>query len=37
VVGRRGTGGLLGLRLGGVVHALLHHSGCPVAVVPGVA
>ncbi|MFL6116317.1 MAG: universal stress protein [Catenulispora sp.] len=30
---RRGDGHL-GMRLGPVVHALLHHSGCPVAVVP---
>jgi nucleotide-binding universal stress UspA family protein len=37
VVGRRGGGGLLGLRLGSVVQAMLHHAACPVAVVPGTA
>jgi nucleotide-binding universal stress UspA family protein len=33
VVGVRGTSGLVGARLGAVSHALLHHAGCPVAVV----
>ncbi|MGV9253647.1 universal stress protein [Streptomyces sp. NPDC003697] len=33
VVGRRAAG-RLGAHLGPVVHAVLHHAGCPVAVVP---
>jgi nucleotide-binding universal stress UspA family protein len=35
VLGARGAGGLPGRRLGAAAHALLHHAGCPVAVVPG--
>jgi nucleotide-binding universal stress UspA family protein len=34
VVGRRPPRGPLGLRLGTVSHAVLHHASCPVAVVP---
>ncbi|MFF1739092.1 universal stress protein [Streptomyces mirabilis] len=34
VVGVRRHHGLAGLRLGRVAHTLLHHSACPVAVVP---
>ncbi|MEU6809945.1 universal stress protein [Streptomyces sp. NPDC046831] len=33
VVGRRAAG-RLGTHMGPVVHAVLHHAGCPVAVVP---
>jgi nucleotide-binding universal stress UspA family protein len=33
VAGTRGLGGVPGLRLGSVTHALLHHCACPVAVV----
>ncbi|MFF7274919.1 universal stress protein [Streptomyces griseorubiginosus] len=34
VVGAKRRAGHLGLQLGRVAHAVLHHSGCPVAVVP---
>ena len=34
VVGRRTTGGGPGAHTGPVAHAVLHHVGCPVAVVP---
>ncbi|MEU2908333.1 universal stress protein [Streptomyces massasporeus] len=34
VVGRRGTDHRAGTPLGAVTHAVLHHAGCPVAVVP---
>ncbi|MGK3940914.1 universal stress protein [Streptomyces caeruleatus] len=34
VVGRRGAGRRMGAHTGPVVHAVLHHAACPVAVVP---
>ncbi|MGW2209710.1 universal stress protein [Streptomyces sp. NPDC001781] len=34
IVGARRRTGALGLRLGRVSHALLHHARCPVAIVP---
>ncbi|MGW2613502.1 universal stress protein [Streptomyces sp. NPDC001500] len=35
VVGRHGRGGYSGMRLGSVVHGLLHRAECPVITVPG--
>ncbi|MEU5714682.1 universal stress protein [Streptomyces sp. NPDC020403] len=37
IVGRRGRGGYTGMRLGSVVHGLLHRAECPVITVPGEA
>ncbi|MFI5763421.1 universal stress protein [Streptomyces sp. NPDC051563] len=34
-MGRRGRGGSTGIRLGSVVHRLLHRAHCPVVTVPG--
>ncbi|MEU2828733.1 universal stress protein [Streptomyces lavendulae] len=34
VVGRRVRGSVMGAHIGSVAHAVLHHSACPVAVVP---
>ncbi|MGW0117940.1 universal stress protein [Streptomyces sp. NPDC003327] len=34
VVGRRGRGGYMGMRVGSVVHGLLHRARCPVITVP---
>lgn len=34
VVGRRGRGGYTGMRLGSVVHGVLHRALCPVITVP---
>ncbi|MCY0949916.1 universal stress protein [Streptomyces sp. H27-S2] len=35
IVGRRGRGGYTGIRLGSVVHGLLHRTNCPVITIPG--
>ncbi|MFE2140540.1 universal stress protein [Streptomyces sp. NPDC059456] len=34
VVGRRGRGGYTGMRIGSVVHGLLHRAHCPVITIP---
>ncbi|MYR60210.1 universal stress protein, partial [Streptomyces sp. SID625] len=34
VVGRRSRRTAVGARIGSVAHGVLHHAGCPVAVVP---
>ncbi|ROQ26310.1 nucleotide-binding universal stress UspA family protein [Streptomyces sp. PanSC19] len=34
VIGRRGRGGYAGMRVGSVVHGLLHRAHCPVVTVP---
>ncbi|GAA3126767.1 hypothetical protein GCM10017687_46810 [Streptomyces echinatus] len=34
VVGRRARRTAVGARIGSVAHGVLHHAGCPVAVIP---